>query len=502
MVEGEEIEELHPHELTILRVLNKKSTPKEISAKTGLEEDAIFRASSWLSGKDLVKIDEKIQEIISLGKEGEVYAKEGLPERQIINLIGKKEEEVTISKIQKKLGKEITSLGIGWLNKKKLAKIVGEEGKIIVLKRDKTADEKLLELLAKKGKLFVDSLNDELKEGFNLLKRRKNVIKISERKIIHLLPTKRGLDIGKKRKRGGEKDDVGISQLSSELLKTKKWREKKFRSYDVNIFVSPKYPAKKHPLESLIEKIRDIFLSLGFKEVSGPLVESAFWNFDALFQPQDHPARDMHDTFYLKHPKEVKIPGWERFKDKVKEEHELGWKYSWDENVAKKTLLRTHTTSVTARYLSKLKKENLPEKIFCIGKTFRNEAIDYKHLPEFYQVDGIVVDENANFRNLLGILKEFYDHMGFQVRFRPGYFPYTEPSLECEIFLEDRKEWIELGGAGIFRPEMTRPLLGFECPVLAWGLGLERLVALSLGLKDIREIYISDLDWLRKSKVV
>jgi len=132
---------------------------------------------------------------------------------------------------------------------------------------------------------------------------------------------------------------------------------------------------------------------------------------------------------------------------------------------------------------------------------FRNEAVDYKHLPEFYQVEGVVVDENATFRNLLGILKRFYDGMGLKVRFRPGFFPYTEMSVEPEVYLEDKDEWVELGGAGIFRPEVVKPLLGFECPVLAWGIGLDRVVTQKLGLTDIRQLYIPDLDWLKGSKV-
>jgi phenylalanyl-tRNA synthetase alpha chain len=148
-----------------------------------------------------------------------------------------------------------------------------------------------------------------------------------------------------------------------------------------------------------------------------------------------------------------------------------------------------------------ISEKDLPVKVFSIGKVFRNEALDYKHLPEFYQVEGIVVDKNASFRHLLGILKEFYDQMGFKkIRFRPSYFPYTEMSVEPEVFFEEKEEWIELGGAGIFRPEVVKPLLGFECPVLAWGLGVDRVVALKLGLNDIRNLYLSDLEWLRKTK--
>jgi len=486
--------DLHNHELKILKVLKKKATPEEIAEKSSLPLDAVMRATSWLSTKNLIKVEEKLYEEISLDDEGKIYAKKGLPERQVIELA-----EKDAGKIQAKVGKKEFGIAVGWLKKKNLAVI--EAGKIKILDKGETEDEKLLSMLGK-GVVTSDKLTDELKKGLDLLKKRQNVVKVAERKRIHLTPTKKGIELGK------GKVEESISQLTAEHLLSGKWKDMKFRPYDINVFVKPEYPAKKHPLQRLIDRIRDIFVDLGFKEVSGPLVESAFWNFDALFQPQDHPARDMHDTFYLKRPEKVKIAGFEKFKENVKKAHEdgwttnsKGWGYAWNERVATQTLLRTHTTAVTCRYLSTLKKEDLPAKVFCIGKTFRNEAIDYKHLPEFYQVEGIIVDESVNFRHLLGVLNEFYQQMGFKVRFRPAYFPYTEPSVETEIYLDEKKEWIELGGAGIFRPEVVTPLLGFECPVLAWGLGLDRLVALSLGLTDIRDLYISDLDWLRRSRM-
>lgn len=490
--------ELHPHEVKILKELKQRSTPEEIAKKVDLPLGAIMRASSWLSTKDLIKIEEKITEEISLDKEGSIYAEKGLPERQLMELI---KNGGDISNLENKLSKDNLTIGLGWIRKKNLGSF--EKGKIKILKKEKTTDEKLLEILKKKERIDSEELDEDLKKGLDLLKKRKNVIKVSEKKRIWLLPTEKGLEIGKSTK------VEAISQLTPEILISKEWKNMKFRHYDINIYIKPEFPAKRHPLQRLIEKIRDIFSEMGFKEITGPLVESTFWNFDALFVAQDHPARDMHDTFYLKNPQKIPIPEFEKFKLRVKRTHEdgwttgsTGWGYEWNDKVARKPILRTHTTAVTGRYLTKLERKDLPANVFCIGKTFRNESVDYKHLPEFYQVEGIIVDENVNFRNLLGILKEFYDNMGSKVRFRPAYFPYTEMSVEPEVFLEEKGEWIELGGAGIFRPEVVKPLLGFDCPVLAWGLGLDRVVALNLGLNDIRELYISDLDWLRKSKLV
>jgi len=241
-------------------------------------------------------------------------------------------------------------------------------------------------------------------------------------------------------------------------------------------------------------------LEMGFEEGYGPLVESSFWNFDALFQPQDHPARDLADTFYLKTPQQSQLPD-AKIVENVKRAHEegtddsLGWRYSWSPDIAKQPILRTHTTAVSTRYLNKIKP---PAKVFCIGRVFRNETADYSHLPEFTQIEGIVADEDVTFKDLLGYLKEFYWRLGFdKVRFRPAYFPYTEMSVEPEVWVESRQSWMELGGSGIFRPEVNEPL-GIDVPVLAWGLGLDRILAMKLGLDDIRNFYYkNDVKWLR-----
>jgi phenylalanyl-tRNA synthetase alpha chain len=208
----------------------------------------------------------------------------------------------------------------------------------------------------------------------------------------------------------------------------------------------------------------------------------------------------MQDTFYVEDPKRLDLSKWNDLVEIIKEVHEngwktgsLGWRYKWSRAEAERALLRTHTTLNTVRYISE--NPEIPFKVFSIGRIFRNEAMDSTHLPEFTQIEGIVCEEGSNFNMLCGVLKEFYRRMGIpQTRLRPGYFPYTEPSVEVEI--NWKGEWMELGGAGVFRPEVTMPY-GVEQPVLAWGLGLERLAMLIYGLDDIRDIYISDMDWLK-----
>jgi phenylalanyl-tRNA synthetase alpha chain len=245
--------------------------------------------------------------------------------------------------------------------------------------------------------------------------------------------------------------------------------------------------------------MREIMLEMGFTEIRGQIIQSSFWNFDALFQPQDHPAREMQDTFYLS--TKALIPDF----TKVKEMHECGgdvgstgWGGCWSPEIASQEVLRTHTTSVTIKYLADHPEP--PVKAFGIDRVYRREAIDATHTPEFEQLEGIIMDRDVTFANLLAVLKEFYAKMGFEeVRFRPGYFPYTEPSVEPEVFI-DGLGWVELGGAGVFRREVTAPF-GIDYPVLAWGLGVSRVAMLKLGLKDLRLLYQPDIQWLREMPI-
>jgi phenylalanyl-tRNA synthetase alpha chain len=349
--------------------------------------------------------------------------------------------------------------------------------------------------------LFLHELEARGVDGQRLLailKNRTDLIKVKERKI-----------------RRGKLTEPGKSTLAREVVvKAEKniltteditsgaWRQIRLKPYDVTVKAETVYPAKMHPLQRVLQEARKTFLEMGFTEVVSPEVESAFWDFDALFQPQDHPARDMQDTFYLERPRTLPLPP-DPIVQKIRATHEnggetgsRGWGYRWEESRAREAVLRTHTTAATVRALAQ--NPAAPRKVFIVGKVFRNEAISFKHLPEFHQVDGIVIDEKANFALLLGILKEFYRKMGFtEIRFKPAFFPYTEPSAEVFVYMKERKQWIELGGSGVFRPEVTEPF-GCKVPVLAWGLGLERLSMLRYEVSDIRNLYWTDLDWLRR----
>jgi len=183
-------------------------------------------------------------------------------------------------------------------------------------------------------------------------------------------------------------------------------------------------------------------------------------------------------------------------------EKSAGWQYQWNEELAKKVVLRTHTTVISSQTLKKIAdNKEFPAKYFAIGKCFRNETIDWSHGFEFYQTEGIVVDENANLPQLLGYLIEFYKKMGYEkIRIRPHYFPYTEPSIEIDAWNKERKSWIEVGGAGIFRPEVTMPFFGKNIPVLAWGPGFDRIIMEFFEIKDLREMYANDIKQLRNKR--
>jgi len=254
---------------------------------------------------------------------------------------------------------------------------------------------------------------------------------------------------------------------------------------------------------------KSIWLEMGFKEMGGNMAQSGFWVFDSLFTAQDHPVREMQDTFYLKGLK-GKVPSDKDIVEGIKGAHEggvdgsKGWQQDWDEEDAKRVLLRTHTTCLSAQKISEIgksMKKGESFKFFALGKCFRNETVDWSHGFEFNQTEGIVVDEDANFVQLLGYLKQFFSKMGYEkLRWRPAYFSYTEPSLEIDVWHEGKQKWLELGGAGMFRPEVTIPMFGRHIPVLAWGPGFDRIIMEFFKIDDLREMYKNDINKLREMR--
>ena len=466
------------------------ATPEELVEKSLLKIEAAMQAAFLLAENGLVEIDEKLVEKYVLTPEGIEYAENGLPERQIIDAMS---GPASIEDLKESLSPKMVGIATGWLCRKGWATI--DKGMIVPTgKSDVGDDEKIFARFKEQAETFEKMDTD--KKTIQELIKRKLVLKDEERlRFISIT------DAGKDLITEGIVIEEEVAQITSELLKSGDWKNKKFRPYNIKVTPKPVYGAKIHPYQRLIDQMRQIFLEMGFTEIKGDIVQSSFWNFDALFQPQDHPAREMQDTFHLKSTSKLPI----LYKDSVCAVHEhggdidsTGWGGTWSEDIACRNVLRTHTTAITIKYLAD--NPEPPVKAFCIDRAYRRETIDPTHTPEFEQLEGVVMDEKMSFANLLGCLAEFYHRMGFKdVRFRPGYFPYTEPSVEPEVYV-DSLGWVELGGAGVFRKEVTEPL-GIKQPVLAWGLGVSRLAMLKLGLRDLRELYHSDIDWLRKSEV-
>ncbi|WMW22179.1 phenylalanine--tRNA ligase subunit alpha [Methanolobus mangrovi] len=468
----------------------KDASPDELAEKAEMKMETAMQAAFLLEEKGLAQVEESVTEIFELTGEGKKYAEEGLPERQIINTIS---EPVSMDDLKEKFNPAIVGIATGWLRRKGWAGI--ENGMIVPTGNAQTsADEHALAAFAGEEKTFGELGAD--KNVINDLIKRKLVSKIENKQRTIKLTAE-----GKKLTDAGIVVEEELAQITSELLKSGEWMNKKFRPYNIHTAPKPIYGAKIHPYQRLIDQMRRIFLDMGFTEIKGEAIQSSFWNFDSLFQPQDHPAREMQDTFHLSSTSELP----EEYKDNVCAMHEhggdtesTGWGSKWSEEIACKNVLRTHTTALTIKYLAD--NPEPPIKAFSIDRAYRRETIDPTHTPEFEQLEGVVMDKDMSFSNLLGCLSEFYHRMGFEdVRFRPGYFPYTEPSVEPEVYV-DGLGWVELGGAGVFRKEVTHPL-GIKYPVLAWGLGVSRLAMLKLGLKDLRQLYHSDIDWLRKSEV-
>jgi len=438
-----------------------KQTPESLETTTKLSPDQIRRGIEWLKLKDLALVDESKTTMISLGKNGIESFQKGLPERRLLDLLSNGPRK--ISDLQKELG-SVFGPAMGLSRKNNWVEATADQ---ISIKNPPSVlpGEKTLKQIGDGSFSQDQSEKNDLSE---LLKRPDFVTEtITKTKIITLADSAKSIVLS---------DSSGAIDVEAKVPET--------------------FVARTHPLKDTLDEIREIFVTLGFSEIIGNMTQSSFWNFDALFTPQDHPARELQDTFYLDGISAKKVATPEQIR-KVSESHKKNWRYQWDINEARKMALRTHTTCVTIKHLA----ENKPDeaRIFSLGRVFRNEKVSYKHLVEFNQIEGVVVGKDANLRNLMGIQREFYKRIGItKIKFWPTFFPYTEPSLQTMVYNEKLGKWIELFGMGIFRPEVTKPL-GITKPVLAWGGGIERIAMLKYDLDDVREFYNNNLNWLRSA---
>ncbi|MGC8566976.1 MAG: phenylalanine--tRNA ligase subunit alpha [Caldisphaera sp.] len=424
-----------------------------------------------LESKSLVKTYEnKITKYILTDK-GKENLEKGLPEEKLITLLSNN-KNLNVSDIKNLL--KDADIALGQARKKGLISINNNivELKVPLEEAKRTIEETKKSLMYLK---FDENLKKELISR-GLIK------EVIEKEVIVKVD-----------KNSINKVEILVSRLNHEILSKGLYKEIKLREYDITADPPKIYPAKKHYFSEFIEELKDIMKELGFKETEGPIIEMELFNFDLLFQPQDHPAREIHDTLWIKEPQKGNIDELMDLVKKVSYVHEKGWKYKFNPEISARLILRSQTTSVSIRTL--LTNPQPPIRYFTIGKVYRSDVVDSSHLPEFYQLDGIMGDSNYTFKDLLGFLKEFASRLGLDIKFKPGYFPFTEPSVEGYANISGK--WIELFGAGLFRPEVLS-MVGVDYPVGAWGMGVERLAMARLNISDIRLLYSQDYNFLRE----
>ena len=506
---------LHEYERAVLPVLssldNKSDVAQQIAAASKLDEVQISRALQWLSNKKIIDLSYTKKEYIILDTNGEQYRTTGLPEKMFLKVImdGKAHTLSQISYLSQLSEVEVT-VCLGLL-KSKQAIITDRSDVGVIAKITEQGKHQYNSISPEevflKGNFPIarDTLTQAQKAAADSLLKRRQVIAVDRKQFYQVALT----PFGKRVAKLDLKQFDAISNLTPAILKSGEWKTKPFRPFDVESKVPHITGGRMHPLTSVINEVKRIFLEMGFQEMKGPWVETAFWCMDSMWIPQDHPARDVQDTFYLN--KSGELPKDKKLVEAVKEVHETGGKsgskgygYAWSPQLASQLILRTHTTATTFRQFGQNGITSGPVKYFYVGKVFRNEAIDATHLPEFYQVEGFVMADGLNLSHLLGFIKEFYAKLGFdKIKFKMTYNPYTESSVEALYFDEKRGKWMELINSGIFRPESLAPY-GITQPVIAWGMGLERLAMLMLGANKLKDIVgpTADLEWLRNYATV
>ncbi|WP_267641671.1 phenylalanine--tRNA ligase subunit alpha [Haloarchaeobius amylolyticus] len=470
----------------------------------GAKPESVVGAAFDLEEQGLLAIEERTTEHVELTDEGERYVDEGLPEVRLYEAAvdaGATDEPVS-------MGQVIGASGLGDLVDIALAnyarKGYGEidSGEIAAnAGPDPEADEEALALAALHG---GETVTDT--DVLDQLDRRGLVERVEQTERLVTLT-----DEGVTAMMEGIEVAESVGQLTPELLTSGEWQDVEFAEYNVEADAETLYGGKKHILRQTADRVKDVLVGMGFQEMEGPHADAEFWINDCLFMPQDHPARTHWDQFALDVPPMQDLP--EDLVDRVEDAHRNGvgedgdgYHSPWTEEVARGVDLRGHTTSLSMRYLSGEAVGDLepPQRYFSVEKVYRNDTLDATHLLEFFQIEGWVMAEDLSVRDLMGTFTEFYEQFGItDLQFKPHYNPYTEPSFE--LFGEHPRtgELVEIGNSGIFREEVLRPL-GVECDVMAWGLALERLLMLTHGFEDIRDVHgtLCDLDFLRNAEVI
>ncbi|MBW0513874.1 hypothetical protein O181_053589 [Austropuccinia psidii MF-1] len=464
-----------------------EDSPKAYSAEDQL---AIKGALDSLAGKEMINYQTHHIEAHVLTPEGQSLAESGSHEYRVWEALG--ENGLLMSELQASLGGEGAKVGQGKAFRNKWIKKREDGGFVRAVTADQIVDQTQIDLISIQN---TGALSKDDSKGSGIADYRKR--KLCEKKKSMYFSVEKGPKFSLQIERPE-------TDLTLDLLASGRWKTAAFKPYNFNAEGVPPMVGALHPLMKVREEFRNIFFEMGFTEMpTDQYIESSFWCFDSLFVPQQHPAREAQDTFYLKDPvASTDFPS--EYYEKVKRIHEsggygsIGYRAPFQKSETAKLVLRTHTTSVSANMLYKIaqqfKESNQetfqPSKLFSIDRVFRNEAVDATHLAEFHQVEGVVADKNITLGDLIGFMEVFFAKMGIHdIRVKPTYNPYTEPSMEIYSWHEGLKKWVEIGNSGLFRPEMLEPMgLPADVRVLGWGLSLERPTMIKYGISNIREL--------------
>ena len=534
---------LHPLEIKVLTALHQHRLSTSSSSQQALREEQIADSASlepsqlsmaveWLLTKSLIRVDsEKVTPVVSLTKVGERYFEKYSPLERILSVARDAKQtgrRLTIQDIQTREGLEPTAMSgaIGCLKKEGAIQIV-QGGYVEATGSPSPTAESLRALFrdlrgsSRELDSFPEAMRQVIEQHAVRRGNAKEPFRVDERIQRWYVLTPEGQEAAQALARQGRAaitpssgslnltEEVAglaeeVSQLTPELLKDGAWRTKRFRKYTISLRPPRLAAGRRHPYREFLDQVKRKLVSLGFQEMRGPLVETEFWNMDALYMPQFHPARAIHDVYFVKEPTHATTIA-EPFLSRVAATHRnggetgsTGWGYDYDLTRARRLVLRSQGTAVSARTLAA--GPQVPGKYFSIARCFRYDQVDATHATDFFQIEGIVLGSDITFRTLLGLLDLFAREVAQarESRFLPAYFPFTEPSVELHV-RHPRLGWIELGGAGLFRPEVTLPL-GVDGPVIAWGLGLDRMAMVALDIHDIRDLFSTDLEMIRTTR--
>ncbi len=506
-------ESLHPLERRVL-ILFKEDIPlaeqEILKADPTLQPAQLSMALGWLQTKEILALSkEDREEWVSLTDLGKLYSEKKNPALQIVDEVNQK-GPTPLKDLGQMLEPEERSSVIGALKKSGAIRLI-EGGIVSTIDQDKIAEfitlQKTIDFLLNQ-EVNIDSLSEGDRQvvlaHHHKRGKAKGIFRVDERARRSYLPTALFLPVYQKMIAAGSVEEIGT--LTPQMLKEGSWRDKRFRKYNIDLSPPRIGFGRRHPYQVFLNQVREKLVSMGFSEMQGPLVESEFWNMDALFMPQFHPAREIHDVYFIEGPLyDETIP--ESLIARVASTHTgskssggaSGWGYQFDAKRTRRLIMRSQGTAVSSRTLAN--KPAIPGKYFSIARCFRYDQVDATHAPDFFQIEGIILGNDVHFRTLLGLLNLFALALAKvnQVRFLPAYFPFTEPSVEMHVE-HPKLGWMELGGGGLFRPEVTGPL-GVDVPVIAWGLGLDRLAMMALGLSDIRDLFSPDLELIRGKQI-